>query len=140
MTADKTLVDSNILVYAFDVDAGKRHDRAKAVLKDLWNKKTGVVSMQVLQEFYSVVTRKIGTPLPRATARKIVSQYARWCVQTGPSDIEAAFSVEDAVGIAFWDALIVAAAVRAGARRILTEDLNHGQIIAGVRIENPFLN
>ncbi len=139
MSADKIFVDSNILIYAFDIDSGVRHDRAKQVLKELWNEKSGAVSMQVLQEFYNVVTRKIATPLPRTMARRIVRQYARWCVPTGPADIEVAFSLEDAAQISFWDALIVSAAIKAGAKRILTEDLNIGQKIAGVLIENPLL-
>lgn len=137
MSADKTFVDSNILIYSFDVDAGYRHELAKATLKQLWRDKSGAVSMQVLQEFYWNVTRKIATPLPKETARKIVRQYARWCVMTGPGDIEAAFSIEDRAQISFWDALIVAAAIKASAKRILTEDLSHGQNIAGVLIENP---
>jgi predicted nucleic acid-binding protein len=139
MIADKTFVDSNVLIYAFDVDAGDRHELAKRTLKRLWNEKSGVVSMQVLQEFYWNVTRKIATPLRKDAARRIVRQYARWCIQTGPGDIEVAFSIEDRAQIGFWDALIVAAAIKAGAKRILTQDLNHGQRIAGVLIENPLL-
>jgi len=139
MIADKTFVDSNILIYAFDVDAGNRHEQAKRTLKAIWNEKSGAVSMQVLQEFYWNVTRKIATPLPSDVARKIVRQYSHWSVLTGPSDIELAFSLEDVAQISFWDALIVAAAIKAGAKRILTEDLNHGQKIAGILIENPLL-
>jgi len=139
MNADRTFVDSNILICAFDVDAGNRHELAKTTLKAIWNEKSGAVSMQVLQEFYWNVTRKIATPLPRDVARKIVKQYAHWCVLTGPGDMEVAFSLEEVAQIGFWDALIVAAAVKAGAKRILTEDLHHGQKIAGVLIENPLL-
>ena len=59
-------------------------------------------------------------------------------MDTTPADISAAFRIEDEAGIGFWDALILAAARKAGADRLLTEDLNSGQVIAGVRIENPF--
>ncbi|MFP5236400.1 MAG: PIN domain-containing protein [Acidobacteriota bacterium] len=138
MIAAKTFVDSNVLIYGMDAQAGARHESAKRALEELWSEKSGVLSMQVLQEFYYVTTRKIATPLPREIARRVVKRYALWCIPTGPAELDAAFAIEDAARISFWDALIVAAAVKAGAKRILTEDLHHGQTIAGVRIENPF--
>lgn len=134
----KTFVDTNILIYAHDADAGTKHETAKSVLRDLWGRRAGVLSPQVLQEFYVNVTRKIATPLPKPSARAVVDSYTVWCVDATPAEISAAFRIEDEAGIGFWDALIVAAARKAGAARILSEDLNPGQIIAGVRIENPF--
>ncbi len=136
--SDKTFVDSNILIYAYDLDAGRKHLKAVDILESLWEHNLGVLSMQVLQEFYVNVTRKIARPLARRSARAIVEAYAIWCVNTTPAELMAAFHIEDDARIGFWDALIVAAAVKAGARRILSEDLNPGQKIAGVRIENPF--
>jgi len=134
----KTFVDTNVLFYAHDVDDRSKHDLARDALRELWNDGTGVVSPQVLQEFYVNVTRKIAKPLAKDAARLIVSAYATWCVDVGSADIAAAFRIEDEATIGFWDALIVAAAAKAGARRILSEDLNAGQTIAGVLIENPF--
>ena len=69
----KTFVDTNILIYAHDVDAKTKHEAAKTVLRELWSERTGVLSMQVLQEFYVNVTRKIATPLPKDVARLVVS-------------------------------------------------------------------
>jgi predicted nucleic acid-binding protein len=92
----------------------------------------------VLQEFYVCVTRKIAKPLPKAHARNVVLTYATWCVDVSAAEIAAAFRIEDASKISFWDALICAAAVKAGAGTILSEDLNAGQTIAGIRIKNPF--
>jgi predicted nucleic acid-binding protein len=135
---DKTFVDTNVLVYAHDVDAGPKRTIAAALLRHLWNAGLGVLSMQVLQEFYVNVTRKIATPLSRETARQVVNTYAAWWVETTPAEISAAFRIEDESRLGFWDALIVAAAAKAGAVRILSEDLNPQQIIAGVRVENPF--
>jgi predicted nucleic acid-binding protein len=134
----KVFVDTNILLYAYDFESRAKHDTSKRVLKDLWRQSAGALSMQVLQEFYFNVTRKIAVPLPRIEARAVVENYSDWCVATTPQEIERAFRIEDEAGINFWDAMIVAAAIRAGATRILSEDLNHGQTIAGVRIENPF--
>jgi len=95
--------------------------------------------MQVLQEFYVNATRKISSPLPKNLARMVTNNYAIWCVETTPNEISSAFRIEDESHIGFWDALIVASAARSGATRILSEDLNAGQTIAGVRIENPFI-
>jgi predicted nucleic acid-binding protein len=134
----KTFVDTNVLLYAHDADAGAKHETAKAVFRDLWAQRVGVLSTQVLHEFYVNVTRKIATPLPKSSARAVVDSYTVWCIDTTSAEISAAFRIEDEAGIGFWDALIVAAARKAGAARILSEDLNPGQIIAGVRIENPF--
>ena len=135
---DKTFVDTNVLIYAHDVDAKAKHETARTVLRELWSQRTGVLSPQVLQEFYVNVTRKIATPLSRDAARLVVNSYAIWCTETTPAEIATAFHLEDQSGIGFWDALMVASAAKAGAVRILSEDLNAQQTIAGIRIENPF--
>ncbi|MGA7915133.1 MAG: PIN domain-containing protein [Candidatus Acidiferrales bacterium] len=134
----KTFVDTNVLIYAHDVDAGTKHQIASAVLRELWAERTGVLSLQVLQEFYVNVTRKISTPLSKDSARPLVNSYAIWCTETTPAEISSAFRIEDESRIGFWDALIVACAARGGATRILSEDLSAGQRIDGILIENPF--
>ena len=136
--SDKTFVDTNILIYAHDVDAKAKHEVAKGVLRELWSQRTGVLSMQVLQEFYVNVTRKLASPLPKDVARLVVNTYSIWCTETTPSEIAAAFRIEDESRIGFWYALIVASAAKAGTVRILSEDLNAQQVIAGIRVENPF--
>jgi predicted nucleic acid-binding protein len=136
--SDKMFVDTNVLIYAHDVDADKKYDIAKKVLRELWSQRTGVLSMQVLQEFYVNVTRKIASPLSKEAARLVVNSYAIWCMETTPAEILAAFRIEDESRIGFWDALIVASAAKSGAARILSEDLNARQTIAGMLIENPF--
>jgi len=136
--SDKTFIDTNVLIYAHDIDAGAKHQVAKAVLQKLWNEKTGLLSAQVLQEFYVNVTRKILTPLSKDLARRVVSSYSIWCMETTPTEILSAFRIDDESGIGFWDALIVSAASKSDARRILSEDLNAGQRVAGILIENPF--
>ena len=134
----KTFVDTNVLIYAHDVDAKEKHAIAKDALAELWTNRTGILSTQVLQEFYVNVTRKLPRPLIRKSARAIVDKYANWCVETTSKDLASAFRIEDEARIGFWDALICAAAIKAGAERILSEDLNPGQKIAGIRVVNPF--
>jgi predicted nucleic acid-binding protein len=136
--SDKTFVDTNVLIYAHDVDAKEKHSVAKKVLYELWTNRTGFLSTQVLQEFYVNVTRKLSKPLPKKSARAVVNQYAIWCVDTTPAEITLAFRIEDEARIGFWDALICAAALKTGAERILSEDLNAGQKIVGIRVVNPF--
>lgn len=134
----KTFVDTNVLIYAHDADARRKHEIARGILQELWSQRTGALSPQVLQEFYVNVTRKITSPLSKPSARAVVESYVVWSVDTTPAEIAAAFRIEVEAGIGFWDALIIAAARKAGADRLLSEDLNSGQIISGVRIENPF--
>ena len=134
----RTFVDTNVLIYAHDVDSKSKHEIAKNILRELWSERIGVLSMQVLQEFYVNVTRKIRSPLPKDSARLVVSSYSIWCMETAPAELSVAFRIEDESRIGFWDALIVAAAAKSGATRLLSEDLNPGQKIAGLSIENPF--
>jgi predicted nucleic acid-binding protein len=136
--SDKTFVDTNVLIYAHDADAPVKREIAQNILRNLWSQRTGSLSSQVLQEFYVNVTKKIASPLSKPAARAVVDSYTVWCVDTTSAEISDAFRIEDEAGIGFRDALIVAAARKAGAGRLLTEDLNSGQIISGVRIENPF--
>lgn len=136
--SDKVFVDTNVLIYAHDIDASTKHEVANRVLQDLWRERTGVISLQVLQEFYVNVTRKIKHPISKISARLIISSYEIWCAESMFADISTAFRIEDEAQIGFWDALIIASAVRVGASQILSEDLNAGQAIAGIRVVNPF--
>ena len=133
-------MDTNILVYAHDFSAGDRHDMASAIIISLWETETGVVSTQVLQEFYVTITRKIKKPLSPCEAREIIRNYLAWSVQVNdPESTILASEIGEKNRLSFWDALIVAAALRLQANKIITEDLNHGQIIESILIENPFL-
>jgi predicted nucleic acid-binding protein len=135
-----SFVDSNILIYVYDVDAKEKHEIAVAVIKKLWETKTGIISTQVLQEFYVNVTRKIAKPLSLAVAREIMNDYLSWqVVNNTPETILLASEIQERHLLSFWDSLIIAAAKQSSATTLLTEDLNHGQIIEGIRIENPFL-
>jgi predicted nucleic acid-binding protein len=138
--SDRIFVDTNILVYAHDLSSGDRHAKASAVIESLWEAGTGVISTQVLQEFYVTVTRKIKNPLKSAEAREIIRNYLAWPVQINdPETTIRASEIEEKNSLSFWDALIVAAALRLQAKKIISEDLNHGQIIEGILIENPLL-
>jgi predicted nucleic acid-binding protein len=134
----KTFVDTNVLIYAHDVDQKQKHPVARRLLIDLLRTRTLVLSPQVLQEFYVNVTRKIAKPLTKRAAREIVDDFSVWSIDTTASEIATAFRIEDESRIGFWDALICASALKSGAKVILSEDMSHGQTIAGIRIQNPF--
>ena len=137
---DRCFVDSNLLVYAHDRGSGEKHERAKDLVERLWFDGTGVLSTQVLQEFYVNIRRKARHPLPAGEATRIVSDYLSWdvVVNSGESILQA-FFVEDRFQISFWDALIVQAAASAGVRTLYSEDFNHNQVYGPVRVVNPFL-
>ena len=135
----RTFVDTNILVYAHDASETEKQPVARALLEELWADRSGVVSTQVLQEFYVVATRKFQPPMRPSEAREIVTLYATWSVvQVDVGLILDAAALEERARLSFWDALIVEAARRAGAVRLVSEDLQAGRRIAGIAIENPF--
>jgi predicted nucleic acid-binding protein len=134
-----TFVDTNVLVYAHDRSETRKQPIAQALLDVLWRTRSGVLCTQVLQEFYVVATRKFDPPMRRGAAREIVALYGEWpIVQVDVALILAASKLEERHAFSFWDALVVEAARRCGATRLLTEDLQAGRRIGGISIENPF--
>jgi predicted nucleic acid-binding protein len=139
MPAGKIFLDTNIIIYAFDVSAKEKHEEARRILTELWKSGRGVLSTQVLEEFFVSVTRKIRRPLAWRIAREIVADLLKWeiIVNDGESILEA-IEIQTDQNFSFWDSLIIQAAVKSGASRLLSEDLLDGQVIHGVTIKNPF--
>lgn len=135
----KVFVDSNVFIYAHDRDAGDRQKQAAEWLAKLWQNRTGRLSTQVMQEFYVNITQKIKKPLSRAAAREILRNYTPWVHNPlTPVTVLRASEISETWKLSFWDSMIIAAAEQEGAGELLTEDLNHGQVIAGVKIVDPF--
>jgi predicted nucleic acid-binding protein len=138
--SDRIFVDTNILVYAHDADAGEKQAAAAQALADLWESRNGILSSQVLQELYITLTRKLTSPVTGNVARRLIRNYLTWdLVLNDGAIILYAGEIADNYQLSFWDGLIVAAAYSKNAAIILTEDMNHGQVVEGIRIENPFL-
>jgi predicted nucleic acid-binding protein len=136
-----TFVDTNVLVYAHDLSEPDRRPVAQATLDDLWRTRTGTLSTQVLSEFYVVVTRKFDPPMTRRAAREVIGAYSAWpVVAVDAALMLAASTLEERHTLSFWDALIIEAAARAGATRLLSEDLQSGRRIRNLTIENPFVD
>lgn len=134
-----SFVDTNILVYAEDVDAKAKNDIARELILQLWDDGDGVLSIQVLQEFYVTVTRKVKKPLSNAKAFAIVEEYLAWKIVDNTARLlTSAIELHQKAKISFWDAMVVVAAVESGCDRLYTEDLNHGQRFDSVLIVNPF--
>lgn len=132
-------IDTNVLVYAHDASETVKHPIAQALLKELWSSGGGVLSTQVLQEYYSVASSKLNPPMSPAEAREVVSAYSAWTVVLiEPAMILTASHLQEQYGLSFWDALIIESARVGGAVRVITEDFNDGQEIEGIRVENPF--
>lgn len=132
-------IDTNVLLYAYDQGGDHRHDRALALVTELGRSRTGVLSVQILQEFYVNVTRKILVPLTVHDAQQSLRTLSRWAVHSPLAhDVVAAAEIADSSKISFWDAMVVRSASQMGCRVLWSEDLNSGQTITGVEIRNPF--
>lgn len=133
----RVFLDANVFVYAQDPASAKKQRVSREVIARLSAAGDGVISTQVLQEFYVAATRKLGVP-PLA-AKGILKTFAVFeTVQVSPTLIQEAVDCSILNQLSFWDALILAAAAAAGCGVVLSEDLNPGQVILGVKVQNPF--
>jgi predicted nucleic acid-binding protein len=132
-------IDTNILVYAYDLSAGDKRKAAALLVEECWEGGNGCLSIQILQELYVSVTKKIDVPLDYQTARQIVADLSNWRVHIPTErDVLQAIDLQQSYQLSFWDAMVLQSAVRLGCRRLLSEDLGHGQIYSGVQVTNPF--
>ncbi len=134
----RTFLDTNVLIYCDDASEPAKQQKALEVLDEHTRARTGVVSLQVLQEYFVAACRMLG--LDSGTARRKVEIFAMLDVaEPTVSDILAAIDLHRFHGFSYWDALVLRMAKQAGCRVVLTEDMQHGQVIDGMRIVNPFL-
>lgn len=134
----RCFIDTNIFVYALNQKDKQKNKRARSILLNLLEKDEGVISTQVLQEFYVVATQKLGCSYH--LAKKILLKMEDYeIIINTPEVIYLAADFQILYQISFWDALILVSAKQAQCEKVLTEDLNHAQVISGITIENPFL-
>lgn len=132
-------LDTNVLLYAYDASAGRRHERATELVGELASRRLAATSIQVLQEFYVNATRKIAKPLAHDVALQRVQAFARWPVHIPTAgDVVAAAELSHNAQVSLWDAMILRSASRLGCPVVWTEDLIPGQLIDGVTVRNPF--
>ena len=134
----RSFFDTNVLVYADDKAVPAKQRIAIKLVSEHRRARTGVVSLQILQEYFVTVTKKLHVDL--ATARRKVELLAEFDVASPEvADILAAIDLHRLHGFSFWDGLVVRAAKQAGCRVIFTEDMQNAREIDGVRVVNPFL-
>jgi predicted nucleic acid-binding protein len=135
--AERVFVDTNVFAYADDASAASKRSRARKALAELIRTRSAVISTQVMQEYYVTATKKLNLSPERARLR--IEQMSRLdVVMIRPELVLGAIDLHRLNKLSFWDALVVKSASVGGCARLLSEDLSHGQLIEGVRIENPF--
>jgi predicted nucleic acid-binding protein len=140
MSAGSVFVDTNILVYAYDLSASDKHEIAKKEIAALWDSGQGLVSTQILQELYVTLTKKVPKPVSPDAAKLIIQDLLQWkvIINDGTSILEA-IEIQKDHGFSFWDALVVQAAFKGEANILLTEDFEPGRWVDGLTIRNPFI-
>ncbi len=134
----RSFVDTNIIVYAHDIDAGEKHKIAAAKLEELWRKDTlPAISIQVLQETYAVLLKK-GVSV--RDIRGLIEDLLKWNVIVNNEELLLeGMRLQHKFKISIWDAFVIAAAKEAGAKNIISEDLSNAVEYEGIRIINPFI-
>jgi predicted nucleic acid-binding protein len=136
--ASRAFLDTNVLVYSDDPRDPAKQAKALNLIKDHLRMRTGVVSLQVLQEYFVSATGKL--KLDAELAKQRVEVFAKFHVaEPTVNDILAAIDMHRLHSFSYWDALVLRMAKQTGCRVLLTEDMQHGQVVDGVRIVNPFL-
>lgn len=134
----RVFVDTNILFYTTDVEAGAKHHMAKKVVTEIWEARTGVISTQILSEWIVNLEKKVH--LDWRSIDRLVAPYLFWeVVVIEPPDPLKALQIANKHKLSFWDSMVLCSAHKARAAALLTEDLNPGQTIGEVRILNPLV-
>jgi predicted nucleic acid-binding protein len=137
----RAFVDTNVIAYAYDTASEVKRRAALPLMQELWVSRQGCISIQVLQELFVTLTRKLARPLEVETARGVTRTMSDWTVHApGVEDIDAAIRLHERHRISFWDAMIVQSAAALGCDTLYSEDLNAGQRYEGVLVVDPFAN
>lgn len=137
----RAFFDTNVLIYLSSLDDPRKQEIAKGLYAQHSIANEVVLSVQVLNEFFSVTTRKLALKTSVGEAMKIVEGFVEnTVIPLGVDVMFAAMARTEGDRLNFWDALIVESALQGQAEVLYTEDLNHGQVIDGLRVENPFLS
>jgi predicted nucleic acid-binding protein len=138
---DKVFLDTNIFVYAIDSSAelSFKRDIARILIREHIANESGVISIQVVQEFYQAATRRIAIPISTEDALQFIQYMSILDIVSANLDmVVAAVHLHKKHSFSFWDALILEAAKSAGCSQVLSEDLQHGFRIEGIAVKNPF--
>ena len=139
--SDKFFLDTNIFVYSFDRNAVAKSRKADELILRALTTQKGMVSYQVVQEFFNVALRRFAPPMSLVDAQQYLGTVFRplLSVHSSPALYVEALQLRDRAALSWYDSLIVVAALQAGCDLLLTEDLQHGQRFGSLQIANPFL-
>jgi predicted nucleic acid-binding protein len=136
----RSFFDTNVLVYLFDRDAPDKQETTRTLFESEAQSGRLIISTQVLQEWYVTVTRKLAEPLPAKDAEQTLRHFATFpVVRIDTGHIIGAVNRCQVLGFSFWDALIIETALSGGSSILYTEDMQHGQVIDGLTIINPYV-
>jgi predicted nucleic acid-binding protein len=136
----KYFLDTNIFIYSFDQTEPTKKRKATELIKKALKSHKGIISYQVIQEFINASLQKFKIPLEVEDCKSYIDNFLAPMCEVFPSiDLfREAIDIKSETGIGFYDALIVAAAIKGSATILYTEDLNDGQQIRSLKIQNPF--
>jgi len=133
-------VDAHILVYAHDRNAREKRERAISLVTTLWEKRQGVISLQILSEFFVTVTQKIQPSTSLDSVKAVMQHLSCWyVVEPNRQSIVSAMEILERHSLSYWDAMVLQSAKQANVQILWTENLSHGQTIEGIQIQNPFI-
>ena len=136
----RSFFDTNVLVYLFDRDAPDKQETTRTLFESEAQSGRLIISTQVLQEWYVTVTRKLAEPLPAKAAEQTLRHFATFpVVRIDTGHIIGAVNRCQVLGFSFWDAVIIETALSGGSSILYTEDMQHGQVIDGLTIINPYV-
>ncbi|MBI3606254.1 MAG: PIN domain-containing protein [Nitrospirae bacterium] len=137
---NKIFLDANILVYCFDSSDRVKKEKATQILENLWETSNGVLSLQVLNEFFVTVTAKLPEKMDFNSAKAAILDLFSWNIyMEDRSSLEKTLEIVQKYHLSFWDANIISSAILSQCHKIYSEDLRHDQVIEGVQIINPLL-
>jgi predicted nucleic acid-binding protein len=139
--SDRFFLDTNIFVYSFDQSAVAKSQRAAQLIREALTTQKGIISYQVVQEFFNVALRRFSQPMQSADVEQYLSTVFRplLAVHSSLALYAEALRLYALSGLSWYDALIVSAAIQAQCDLLYTEDLQHGQRFGTLQIRNPFL-
>jgi predicted nucleic acid-binding protein len=136
---ERCFVDTDLFVYAHDESAGRKREVARDLISALWESRSGCASVQVLQELFVNLTRKVPKPLSVREAAALIEDLSAWTLHSpGVRDVLYAIELHERMDVSFWDAMILTSANSLGCRVLYSEDLSAGQRYDGVLVVNPF--
>lgn len=140
-TSGRFFLDTNVFVYSFDLSASRKSQLAKKLIRQALLTRKGVISYQVVQEFFNVASRKFSEPLKPIELRQYLSTVLvpLLSVHWSPVLFSEALTLQQEHRLSWYDSLIVASAIQAQCNLLLSEDLQHGRKLGNLRIENPFV-